>query len=185
MDKYLLDVVIFNYLSILFAAFGKKYPCTLILGIPFNTINCDEFDQVLEAAGRFGPGAKKLLHEEVEDTKKIVKDQAEEWKRTGCSLMTDAWTDQKRRSIMNLCINCCIGTSFVQSKEVLAESHTGEFIFEFVDNFIEKFGDGKKHNCASGHGQCCKQYGSKGYALCQETQSILDFMCNPHYKPSA
>jgi hypothetical protein len=56
---------------------------------------------VLEAAGRFGPGAKKpyqhelrekLLHEEVEDTKKIVKDQAEEWKRTGCSLMTDAWT---------------------------------------------------------------------------------------------
>jgi hypothetical protein len=109
---------------------------------------------VLEAAGRFGPGAKKpyqhelrekLLHEEVEDTKKIVKDQAEEWKRTGCSLMTDAWTDQKRRSIMNLCINCCIGTSFVQSKEVSAESHTGEFIFEFVDNFIEKFGDGKKH----------------------------------------
>jgi hypothetical protein len=46
---------------------------------------------------------------------------------------------------MNLCINCCIGTSFVQSKEVSAESHTGEFIFEFVDNFIEKFGDSKKH----------------------------------------
>jgi hypothetical protein len=75
----------------------KEIPLYFNFRIPFNTKNCDEFDQVLEAAGRFGPGAKKpyqhelrekLLHEEVEDTKKIVKDQAEEWKRTGCSLMT-------------------------------------------------------------------------------------------------
>jgi hypothetical protein len=117
-------------------------------------INCDEFDQVLEAAGRFGPGAKKpyqhelrekLLHEEVEDTKKMVADHAQEWKRTGCSIMTDAWTDQKRRSIMNLCVNSCIGTSFVESREVSAESHTGEFIFEFVDSFIEKLGARAEH----------------------------------------
>jgi hypothetical protein len=109
---------------------------------------------VLEAAGRFGPGAKKpyqhelrekLLHEEVEDTKKMVADHAQEWKRTGCSIMTDAWTDQKRRSIMNLCVNSCIGTSFVESMEVSAESHTGEFIFEFVDRFIEKLGAGAEH----------------------------------------
>ena len=107
---------------------------------------------MLEAAGRFGPGAKKpyqhelrekLLHEEVEDTKKLwIKDQAQEWV-TGCSLMTDAWTDQKRRSIMNLCVNSCIGTCFVESKEVSAESHTGQFIFEFVDSFFEKIGEGK------------------------------------------
>jgi hypothetical protein len=120
-----------------------------VQGVPFNAINCEEFDQVLEAAGRFGPGAKKphqhelrekLLHEEVEDTKKLIKDQAQEWVKNGCSIMTDAWTDQKRRSIMNLCVNCSIGTSFVESKEVSADSHTGEFIFQFVDSFIEKVG---------------------------------------------
>ena len=104
---------------------------------------------MLEAAGRFGPGGKKpyqhelrenLLHEEVEDTKKLLKEQELEWVRTGCSIMTDAWTDQKRRSIMNLCVNCCIGTTFVESKEVSAETHTGEFIFQLVDNFIDKVG---------------------------------------------
>ncbi|XP_008670893.2 uncharacterized protein [Zea mays] len=125
-----------------------------VQGIPFNAINCDEFDQVLEAAGRFGPGAKKpyqhelrekLLHEEVEDTKKMIKDHAQEWKKTGCSLMTDAWTDQKRRSIMNICINSAIGTYFLESKEVSAELHTGEMIFQFVDNFIEKLDAGKDH----------------------------------------
>lgn len=113
---------------------------------------------MLEAAGRFGPGAKKpyqhelrekLLHEEVEDTKKMIKDHAQEWKKTGCSLMTDAWTDQKRRSIMNICINSAIGTYFVESKEVSAES-----IFDnedVVDGFyaaIETFyhGDFQKQN---------------------------------------
>ncbi|KAF0892603.1 hypothetical protein E2562_017322 [Oryza meyeriana var. granulata] len=53
-----------------------------VRGLPFNSINCEEFDQMLEAAGRFGPGAKKpyqhelrekLLHEQVEDTKKMLK----------------------------------------------------------------------------------------------------------------
>ena len=104
---------------------------------------------MLEAAGHFGPGGKKpyqhelrenLLHEEVEDTKKLLKEQELEWVRTGCSIMIDAWTDQKRRSIMNLCVNCCIGTTFVESKEVSAETHTGEFIFQLVDNFIDKVG---------------------------------------------
>ncbi|KAJ1287784.1 hypothetical protein BS78_02G037200 [Paspalum vaginatum] len=121
-------------------------------GIPFNAINNEEFDQLLEAAGRFGPGGKKpnqhelrekLLHEEVEDTKKLLKLQEKEWAKNGCSIMTDAWTDQKRRSIMNLCVNCRIGTSFVESKETSAKSHTGELIFEYVDSCIEKVGIGK------------------------------------------
>ncbi|WVZ56003.1 hypothetical protein U9M48_006593 [Paspalum notatum var. saurae] len=118
-------------------------------GIPFNAINNEEFDQLLEAAGRFGPGGKKpnqhelrekLLLEEVDNTKKLVKLQEKEWAKSGCSIMTDAWTDQKRRSIMNLCVNCCIGTSFLESKEVSAESHTGELIFEYVDGCIKKVG---------------------------------------------
>ncbi|ONM32387.1 hypothetical protein ZEAMMB73_Zm00001d041090 [Zea mays] len=32
-----------------------------VQGIPFNAINCDEFDQVLEAAGRFGPDIKPSM----------------------------------------------------------------------------------------------------------------------------
>ena len=111
---------------------------SLISGIPFNAINNEEFDQMLEAAGRYGPGAKKpyqhelrekLLHEEVSDTKEILKLQENEWAKNGYSIMTDAWTNQKRRSIMNLCVNCSIGTSFLESKEASSESHTGELIF--------------------------------------------------------
>ena len=108
---------------------------SLISGIPFNAINNEEFDQMLEAAGRYGPGAKKpyqrekLLYEEVSDTKEKLKLQENEWAKNGYSIMTDVWTNQKRRSIMNLCVNCSIGTSFLESKEASSESHTGELIF--------------------------------------------------------
>ena len=120
-----------------------------ISGIPFHSINNEEFDQLIEAAGRFSPSGmkpnqheirEKLLYEEVEDTKKLLKQQEQEWSKNGCSIMTDAWTDQKRRSIMNLCVNCSIGTSFLESKEASAESHTGELIFQYVDSCIEKLG---------------------------------------------
>jgi type III secretory pathway lipoprotein EscJ len=54
--------------------------------------------------------------------------------------MTDAWSDRKRRSIMNLCTNCADGTTFISSKETSAVSHTSEVIFEFVDKAIEDIG---------------------------------------------
>ena len=41
---------------------------------------------------------------------------------------------------MNMCVNCSIGTTFLESKEASAESHTGEFIFQYVDSCIEKIG---------------------------------------------
>ncbi|CAH9078429.1 unnamed protein product [Cuscuta epithymum] len=54
--------------------------------------------------------------------------------------MTDAWTDRKKRSIMNLCVNCKEGTCFLSSKDVSTESHTGEYIFDYVDKCIEEVG---------------------------------------------
>ncbi|CAO2038512.1 unnamed protein product, partial [Urochloa humidicola] len=119
--------------------------------VPFNKINNIEFDQMIEAAGRFGPGGKKpnqhqlretLLFEEVDDTKKMLKLHEQEWAKNGCSIMTDAWTDRKRRSIMNICLHCSIGSSFLESKEVSEESHTGQMIFEYVDGCIERVGAG-------------------------------------------
>jgi hypothetical protein len=59
----------------------------------------------------------------------------------GALFMTDAWSDKKRRSIMNLCTNCAEGTSFISSKDMSDVSHTSEVIFELVDNAIEEIGE--------------------------------------------
>ncbi|KAI8542832.1 hypothetical protein RHMOL_Rhmol08G0170100 [Rhododendron molle] len=118
-------------------------------GIPFHAIDNNSFAQFCEAVGQFGVGyqppsqyklREPLLKAEVERTKKCLKKQEEEWASTGCSIMTDAWSDRKRRSIMNLCVNCKEGTTFLSSKETSDESHTGEYIFNYVDKCIEEVG---------------------------------------------
>ncbi|XP_073019346.1 uncharacterized protein [Primulina eburnea] len=118
-------------------------------GIPFHAIDNDSFKRFVEAVGQFGPGycppsqyllREPLLKEEVERTKILLKKQEEEWILNDCSILTDAWTDRKRRSIMNLCVNCKEGTTFLSSREASDEAHTGNYIFEYVDKCIEEVG---------------------------------------------
>ncbi|ESQ43577.1 hypothetical protein EUTSA_v10015438mg [Eutrema salsugineum] len=118
-------------------------------GIPFNTIANDDFKRMLEAAGQFGPGVtppsqyqlrEPLLREKVARVNNLMKVQEDEWKASSCSIMTDSWSDRKRRSIMNLCINCKEGTTFLSSKDCSDDAYTGQYIFEYVNGCIEKVG---------------------------------------------
>jgi hypothetical protein len=120
-----------------------------LAAIPFNAIDNDDFTQMCEAIGQFGPGLVpptqdamrgRLLEEEYARTKSLLQEREAEKVKNGCSIMTDAWSDRKRRSIMNLCSNCADGTSFIFSKEMSDVSHTSEVIFELVDKAIEDIG---------------------------------------------
>ena len=104
---------------------------------------------MVEALGQFGPGFQpptqhdfrgKLFEEEHARTKSLLQDREDEKIKHGCSIMTDAWTDMKRRSIMNLCTNTSEGTTFIKSKEMSDVSHTSEVIYELVDQAIEDTG---------------------------------------------
>ncbi|XP_066309372.1 uncharacterized protein [Miscanthus floridulus] len=117
--------------------------------IPFKAIDNDEFVQMCEAIGQFGVGFEPpsqdhlrgvLLNEEYARTKSLLQERDAKKVKNGCSIMTDAWSDKKRRSIMNLCMNCADGTSFISSKEMSNVSHTSKVIFELVDKAIEEIG---------------------------------------------
>ncbi|KAF7826965.1 SCAN domain-containing protein [Senna tora] len=82
--------------------------------IPFNCIKNPEFTKMLELVGKFGQGLKppsyheireKYLNMEVNEIEEMLKEYKEEWKRVGCSIMSDGWTDRKRRSICNFLVN--------------------------------------------------------------------------------
>ncbi|XP_066308724.1 uncharacterized protein [Miscanthus floridulus] len=117
--------------------------------IPFNACDNDEFKQMCESIGQFGSRLEppsqcdlreSLLDEEYARTKSLLQERDAEKVKNGCSIMTDAWSDRKRRSIMNLCTNCADGSSFISSKEMSDVSHTSEVIFELVDKAIEDIG---------------------------------------------
>ncbi|CAN7105975.1 unnamed protein product [Brassica rapa subsp. narinosa] len=120
--------------------------------ISFNAIDNDSFRLFCEALGQFGPGwvppsqyqlREPLLNEERQRTKEMLKSLEEEWEKEGCSVMTDAWSDMKRRSIMNLCVNSRGGTCFLSSKDTSKDSHTGDYIFQYIDQWIEDIGSEK------------------------------------------
>ncbi|CAN6579016.1 unnamed protein product [Malus baccata var. baccata] len=93
--------------------------------------------RVMEAVGQFEPGY--LPPSQYELREPLLKEEVER-ALNGCSIMTDAWSDRKRRSIMNLCVNCNEDTIFLSSKECSSEAHTGEYIFEYVDKCVEEIG---------------------------------------------
>ncbi|XP_050387005.1 uncharacterized protein LOC126803258 [Argentina anserina] len=118
-------------------------------GIPFHALDNDSFRRFVEVVGQYGPGYKPpsqyelrepLLKKEVERTKKALKSQEDESTKSGFSIMMDAWSDGKRRSIMNLCVNCNMGTTFLSSKEAFNDSHTGKYIFTYSKECIQEVG---------------------------------------------
>ncbi|KAJ9547380.1 LOW QUALITY PROTEIN: hypothetical protein OSB04_019923 [Centaurea solstitialis] len=130
---------------------GKEYICRWAYecAIPFHAFEKDSFKRPAEAIGQYGPRlppptryemGDTYLKKEVEKTKNTLKKYQDEWKSSGCTIMTDAWSDRKRRSIMNLCVNSRLGTVFLSSKEFSDVAHTSEVIFEYVDKCIDEVG---------------------------------------------
>ncbi|XP_031127519.1 uncharacterized protein LOC116029610 [Ipomoea triloba] len=129
----------------------KEYICRWAYeaALPFHAFERDSFKMMLEAIGQFGPGVESpsryemsetFLKREVDKVRESLKIHEEEWKSNGCSIMTNAWTDRKRRSVMNLCVNSSLGTVFLSSKECSLDSHTSEYIYEFVEHGIQQVG---------------------------------------------
>lgn len=65
----------------------------------------------------------------------------DEWKKTGCTIMSDGWTDRKRRSICNFLVNSPKGTVFLTSVDTSSMSKTAEKVFEMLNDIVEKVGE--------------------------------------------
>ncbi|RVW79581.1 hypothetical protein CK203_051710 [Vitis vinifera] len=115
--------------------------------IPFNAVTYPSFQPMIEAIGQYGVGMKgPTLHEvrvtnlkkELTLTKDLMKDHMVEWKKNGCSIMSDGWTDKKERTLVNFLVNCSKGTMFMQSIDASSMIKTGEKMFELLDKWVEQ-----------------------------------------------
>ena len=118
--------------------------------IPFNCVKNPEFVKALELVAKHGPGFKpssyhdireKYLKQEVDHTINLLKEYKLEWKKTGCSIMSNGWTDKKRRSICNFLVNSPKGTVFLSSVDTSNISKTADKVFEMLDAIVERIGE--------------------------------------------
>lgn len=119
-------------------------------GIDLNVVRSESFKLMVEAVGSYGPNLKvpsyrelrdPLFQKELKETKEMLKGHMEEWSKFGCSIMVDAWTDKKNRSLINLMVNCSLGTMFVKSVDASAYMKTGDKLFLLLDTFVEEIGE--------------------------------------------
>nr|GEW34725.1 hypothetical protein [Tanacetum cinerariifolium] len=118
--------------------------------LSFNCVKNPEFKKMIQMVGDFGrgldpPSYHKMrviyLKKEVDYTKALLEDYKKEWKKTGCTLMSDGWSDRKNRSICNFLVNSPKVTIFLASIDTSKISKTKEKVFAMLDDFVEKIGE--------------------------------------------
>ncbi|XP_019460161.1 PREDICTED: uncharacterized protein LOC109359919 [Lupinus angustifolius] len=113
--------------------------------IPFNVVCDRSFSKMMDVVANYGPNLKlptyhelrvPLLQKEVELTKEMMKPHIIEHAISGCSIMSDAWTDRKGRMLINFMVNCPLGAMFVKSVDASGYMKTGDKLAELLDYFI-------------------------------------------------
>lgn len=82
-----------------------------------------------------------LLKKEVDYTRSLLEAYKKEWKKTGCTLMSDGWSDRKNRSICNFLVNSPKGTIFLASFDTSDIIKTKEHVFAMLDELVAKIGE--------------------------------------------
>ncbi|KAF8370072.1 hypothetical protein HHK36_031892 [Tetracentron sinense] len=104
---------------------------------------------MVESIGKLGLGVKapsyhearvSLLKKEVAYTNELLQHIRELWGISGCSIMSDCWTDRRNRSLINFLMNSP-GTLFLESVDASSYAKTRETLFELLDSYVEKVGE--------------------------------------------
>ncbi|XP_061958962.1 uncharacterized protein LOC133680161 [Populus nigra] len=154
--------------------------------VPFNAVNSVYYQHAIDAVTTMGPGYKGpnlhairgyYLAKAVDEVKIYVESYREIWKKTGCTLMADGWTDQKRRTLINFLVYCPKGTVFLKTVDVSDVSKTARLLYQLfrevvlyvgVENIVHMVTD----NAAN--------YVAAGRLLMEEFPSILWSPCAAH-----
>lgn len=81
--------------------------------------------------------SETYLQREVEEIEAVLASLKRNCCISGCTLITDAWSNRKNRSIMNIVVHCPAGVAFLHSKGASTEKHC---IYLFVEDAIKDVG---------------------------------------------
>lgn len=105
---------------------------------------------MMEMVGDYGRGLKlSSYHEtrviyfkkEVDNVNSMLDKYKKEWKRTGCTLMPDGWTDRKSKSLTNFLVNSPSGTIFLKSMNISDVIKDAQRLFELLNSLVEEIGE--------------------------------------------
>ncbi|XP_026385177.1 uncharacterized protein LOC113280814 [Papaver somniferum] len=160
--------------------------CFFLNNIAFNVIQTTGFIEMIKAVSEYGIGYSlpsystlrtKLVVNTKADVERYVNEVKESWSLTGCTIMSDIWTDMKKRSFINVIAYSPKGAVFLKSVERSGESNTGLFIREVLLPVIEEIG---AENVVQIVTDNASNYGLACNLIMEEYPHIIKSKCAAH-----
>eukprot|EP00253_Pinus_taeda_P004752 PITA_04752 len=117
--------------------------------IPFNAARSPYYEPMFDAIHAAGKGFKgPTMHElrgfrlqkEIQSINEYLQEFKDSWARTGCTIMSDGWIDQRNRTIINFLVFCPQGTMFLKSVDASDKVKDGHLLFQLLDQVVEEVG---------------------------------------------
>ena len=117
--------------------------------IPFNATHSPYYEPIFDAIYAAGKGFKPpTLHElrgsflqrEISNIDDYLKEFKNSWAHTGCTIMSDGWTNQKNRIIINFLVFCPRGTMFLKSVDASDRVKDAHMLLQLLDEVVEEVG---------------------------------------------
>ena len=155
--------------------------------IPLSIVKNNPFwQQMCDAIAVVGPGYKSATFEELRgpilqaekmDIGARLAEFKQSWESTGCTVMSDGWTDGKGRSLINFLVHCPRGTMFVKSVDASAHVKDAALLCELMDGFIQDIG---AHNVVQVISDNAANYVAAGRMLMDRYPSLFWTPCAAH-----
>ncbi|XP_042514284.1 uncharacterized protein LOC122088964 [Macadamia integrifolia] len=106
--------------------------------ISFNVVQSDAFINFVKCTARYGPSVPipsygtlrgRIIPEAIKDLEKYAEEVKFSWKQTGCTFMSDSWTNLKKWSFLNMIAYSPGGARL-----------TASYIFDILDREIQSIG---------------------------------------------
>ncbi|KAF5466243.1 hypothetical protein F2P56_016188 [Juglans regia] len=119
-------------------------------GVDFSAANSASFKRMINATLGHGqteydvPSCQELkgwmLQDEVKEMQEYVKKIRHSWESTGCSILLDAWVDEKGRHLVNFLVDCPQGAVYLRSSDVTSFIGDVDTLQSVLDGVIKEIG---------------------------------------------
>ncbi|KAH7278565.1 hypothetical protein KP509_38G046800 [Ceratopteris richardii] len=156
--------------------------------IPFNVARTTQWKRFVKVTSRIGyewegPSGETLRTTELKREKACIMGQLDylqdAWKKYGCSIVCDGWSDIRKRRVYNVLISSCMGTMFWRAIDafVVGLTITGAFLYTHIEKVIEEIGPKNVVQMITDNGSNCV---SMGNILQEEYKKIVLTPCASH-----
>eukprot|EP01018_Ginkgo_biloba_P015354 Gb_40424 [translate_table: standard] len=105
---------------------------------------------MIQQVAEFGKGYKPpcseslrttILHRSKERLTNKLESIKETWKHTGCTIISDGWSNMKHRPLINVLVYSPQGVLFVKAVDTMDHKKTSEFIFKILEEAVLDVGE--------------------------------------------